>query len=264
MKVEVFTHKNCIECNILLEYLENKGLLGKVQIIDTELYPFIAFERGVISTPSIFVDGKLIYAGNVDLEEFERILKGDSVVRQIDKNTLVEKLMLGIVDSFAATAWLYVNRDFDSFLAQKDFIYAVTGLVFLEKDTAEEYYNYLRNVMLKEGDKYMEEWKPKFLKNISSNFIRELYWLYEKKISKDIVSQRYPIEVFAHWLMIRGGSVGRVGLRIHPLSDNQTMSRVLEVYKFMLENYDELWEKVEREQKEIKARNREQIRYNVL
>ncbi|TRM91187.1 thioredoxin, partial [Sulfolobus sp. A20-N-G8] len=71
MKVEVFTHKNCIECNILLEYLENKGLLGKVQIIDTELYPFIAFERGVISTPSIFVDGKLIYAGNVDLEEFE-------------------------------------------------------------------------------------------------------------------------------------------------------------------------------------------------
>lgn len=261
MNVEIFTHKNCIECNILLEYLENKGLLGKVKIIDTELYPFLAFERGVISTPSIFIDGKLVYAGTVDLEEFEKILRGERVVKQIEKDKLIEKLMYGIVDSFAATAWLFINRDFDSFMAQRDFVLAVTGLAFANDNEAEEYYNYLRNIMIKEGEKYLEEWKFKMLKNISSNFIRELFWLYERKIDKELVIQRYPVEVFAHWLMIRGGSIGRVGLRIHPLSDQLIMKRVLEAYNFMLENYDQLWDKVIKEQSELRAKNKDYIRY---
>ncbi|MCH4814496.1 MAG: thioredoxin family protein [Saccharolobus sp.] len=261
MEVQIFTHKNCVECNMLLEYLENKGLLGKVKIIDTELYPFLAFERGVISTPSIFIDGKLVYAGIVDFEEFERILSGEKVTRQIDKDKLVEKLMLGIVDSFAATAWLYINRDFDSFLAQKDFVMAVTGLSLLDEKEREEYYNYLRNIMIKEGEKHLEEWKPRMLRNISSNFIREIFWLYETKISKEVVMQKYPVEVFAHWLMVRGGTVGRVGLRIYPLSDSTLMRRVLEAYNFMLGNYDDIFNKVQKEQTELKAKNREQVRY---
>ncbi|WP_181443755.1 MULTISPECIES: thioredoxin family protein [Sulfolobaceae] len=261
MEVEIFTHKNCVECNMLLEYLENKGLLGKVKIIDTELYPFLAFERGVISTPSIFIDGKLVYAGIVDFEEFEKILSGEKITKQIDKDKLVEKLMLGIVDSFAATAWLYINRDFDSFLAQKDFVMAVTGLSLLGEKEKEEYYNYLRNIMIKEGEKYLEEWKPRMLRNISSNFIREIFWLYERKISKETIMQKYPVEVFAHWLMIRGGTLGRVGLRIYPLSDSTVMSRILDAYNFMLVNYDEIFNKVQKEQTELKAKNRYQVRY---
>ncbi|MEM3856013.1 MAG: thioredoxin family protein [Saccharolobus sp.] len=264
MKVEIFTHKNCTECNLLLEYLDNRGLLSKVQIIDTELYPFIAFERGVISTPSVFVDGKLVYAGKVNFEEFERILNGEKILKKIDKNELVDKLMNGIVESFAATAWLYINRDFDSFMAQKDFVIAVTGIVFLDKNEAEEYYNYLRNIMIKEGENYIEKWKPKILRNIASNFIRELFWLYEKKLSKETVMQRYPIEVFSHWLMVRGGAVGRVGLRIHPLSDTIIMERVLEAYNYMLSNYDEIWYKVEKEQTELKSKKRDQIRHIYL
>ncbi|MCY0883407.1 MAG: thioredoxin family protein, partial [Acidianus infernus] len=83
MKVEIFTHKNCTECNLLLEYLDQKGLLGRVQIIDTELYPFLALERGVISTPSVFIDGKLVYAGTVDFQEFEKLLQGEKVIKKI-------------------------------------------------------------------------------------------------------------------------------------------------------------------------------------
>ncbi|WP_338604775.1 thioredoxin family protein [Sulfolobus tengchongensis] len=261
MEVEIFIHKTCVECNMLLEYLENKGLLSKVKIIDTELYPFLAFERGVISTPSVFIDGKLVYAGAVDFDEFEKIISGEKIIKQIDKNNLIEKLMYGIVDSFAATAWLYINRDFDSFMAQKDFVIAVTGLALLNDSEKEEYYNYLRNVMIKEGEKYIEEWKPKMLRNIASNFIRELFWLYEKKISKDVVIQKYPLEVFAHWLMVRGGAVGRVGVRIHSLSNTIIMNRILDAYNFMLENYDELFNKIEKEQTELKAKNRETLRY---
>ncbi|AWR97636.1 thioredoxin [Acidianus sulfidivorans JP7] len=258
MKVEIFTHKNCTECNMLLEYLDKKNLLGKVQIIDTELYPFLALERGVISTPSVFIDGTLVYAGSVDFEEFEKLLSGDKITKKIDKDELVDKLMAGIVDSFAATAWIYVNMDFDSFMAQKDFVLAVTGLVFA--DNKEEMYNYLRNTMIKEGYKYVEKWNDRILRNISSNFVREIYWLYQTKIPVDELKRKYTFEIFAHWLMVRGGSTGRVGLRIHPITDTEVMERIKKAYDYMLLNYDNLWEKVENEQKMLaKFENRRSI-----
>lgn len=71
-------------------------------------------------------------------------------------------------------------------------------------------------------------------RNISSNFIREMYWLYQRKLSKEEVSSKYPLEVFAHWLMVRGGALGRVGLRIYPLSDSAVLSRISEVYLYVL------------------------------
>ncbi len=119
MKIEVFTHRNCTECHILLDYLKEKGLIEKVEIIDTEKYPFLAFERGVISTPSVFVDGNLIFAGKVDFDKLDDILKGNKVESAILEDQLLEKLMEGIVDSFAATAWIYVNRDLSLFVEQK-------------------------------------------------------------------------------------------------------------------------------------------------
>ncbi|AWR99845.1 thioredoxin family protein [Metallosphaera hakonensis] len=249
MQVEIFTHKNCTECNLLVEYLEQRGLLGKVKLIDTEAYPFLALEKGVISTPSVFVDGKMVYAGKVDFAEFEELLKGNGVERKFNRDELVTRFMEGIVDSFAATAWLYVNRDFDSFMEQKDFVFAVTGLALSEG--GDEGYQYLRNVLLKDRDKILQEWEPKMFRNISSNFVREIYWLYQRKLPRDEIFSRYPLEVFAHWLMIRGGVVGRVGLRIHPLSEVETMTRIARVYGYTMENYDSIWERVEKEQKSL-------------
>ncbi|MFP3201636.1 MAG: thioredoxin family protein [Sulfolobus sp.] len=261
MKVEIFTHRTCTECNMLLEFLEQKGLLGKVTVIDTELYPFIAFERGVISTPSVFIDGKLVFAGVVDYEELEKLLRGENVKVTINKDELVQKLMFGIINSFAATAWLYVNRDFDAFMAQRDFVFAVTSLSLVDQQTANEYYNYLRNVMVKEGEKYLEEWKDKMLRVIAANFIRELYFLYERKLSNEEIMSKYPLEVFAHWLMIRGGTVGRVGLRIHPLSEKDTLNRISEAYVYMLSNSSSLWDKIIKEQEELAKKSKEQIRF---
>jgi len=261
MKVEIFTHRTCTECNMLLEFLEQKSLLGKVTVIDTELYPFIAFERGVISTPSVFIDGKLVFAGVVDYEELEKLLRGENVKVTINKDELVQKLMFGIINSFAATAWLYVNRDFDAFMAQRDFVLAVTSLSLVDQQTANEYYNYLRNVMVKEGEKYLEEWKDKMLRVIAANFIRELYFLYERKLSNEEIMSKYPLEVFAHWLMIRGGTVGRVGLRIHPLSEKDTLNRISEAYVYMLSNSSSLWDKIIKEQEELAKKSKEQIRF---
>jgi len=258
-KVEIFIHRNCIDCNILLEWLEQKNLLGFVQVIDTELYPFLALERGVLSTPSIFIDGKLYFAGVVDYDELEKILTLDNVTskRIIDKEKLVEKLMEGITNSFAVTAWIYINRDFDALFAQKDFVMAVTGLV--DSENSEEMYNYLRTVMLRDGEKYLEEWKEVMIRRIASNFVRELYWLYNRKLDPEDVKKRYPLETFAHWLMVRGGAVGRVGLRIHSLSNIEVVSRIAEVYDYLFKNYDEIWSRVIQEQSKIKERESKRV-----
>lgn len=205
----------------------------------------------MISTPSIFVDGKLVYAGVVDYDELLKILQDKKVIVEVNKDELVNKLMFGVVNSFAATAWLYVNRDFDALMAQKDFVLAVTGLSLVDDKSADEYYTYLRNIIVKEGEKYVDEWKEKMLRVIATNFIRELYLLYRKKLSDEEIMRKYPLEVFAHWLMIRGGAVGRVGLRIHPLSDNQVLEKISEVYVYTLSNAKQLWDKVIKEQEEL-------------
>jgi predicted thioredoxin/glutaredoxin len=49
--------------------------------------------------------------------------------------------------------------------------------------------------------------------------------------------------------------VGRVGLRIHPISDTKVMLRITKAYSYTVENYDQLWERVEREQRAIKSRD---------
>jgi predicted thioredoxin/glutaredoxin len=255
VRIEIFTHKNCVECNILIDWLEQKGYLHKVKLIDTELYPFLAFERGVISTPSIFVDGKLVFAGVVDYDELEKLLEGEQVRIDVSKDELAAKFMEGIVNSFAATAYLYVNYDFDAILSQKDFVYAVTGLAL--SSNAESLYNYLRNYVIKSKEQLFEGWKERMKRVIAANFVRELYWLYREKLPAEKVKGLYPIEVFYHWVQVRGGAVGRVGLRIHPISDQEVMDRVKEVYGYLFQNYDALWDKVIKEQREIEAKGRE-------
>ena len=255
MRVEIFTHRNCIECNMLIEWLEERGYLHRVKLIDTELYPFLAFERGVISTPSVFVNGKLVFAGVVDYDELERILGGEEVKIRVNKDELVNKFMEGIVNSFAATANLYVNKDFDAILTQKDFVMAVTGLALI--DNAEDLYNYLRNVVMKSSEELFEAWKERMKRVIAANFVRELYWLYREKVPFVKAMTLYPFEVFYHWVQIRGGAVGRVGLRIHPLNEIEVVERIKEAYEYLKANYEALWDKVLKEQKEIETKSLE-------
>jgi predicted thioredoxin/glutaredoxin len=251
MLVEIFIHRNCSQCAVLLEFLKQRNLLHSVKLVDTELYPFVAIERGVLSTPSVFVDGKLIFAGLVDLEQLEEILiKGEVPSASVELSELADKLMRGVADSFALSSWLYVNLDFDALMAQRSFVEAVTGLA-LDKEK-EIKYSALRNVMLKDGLIYFEKWKLDLVRNIGTNFVRELYWLYERKMERDEVRSLYPLAVFAHWVMVRGGAVGRVGLRIHPVSDSQTFSRIKEVYDFVFSTWEQLWDKVISEQSRVK------------
>ncbi len=255
MKVEIFIHKNCVDCEMLLEFLQQKNLIDKVTIIDTEKYPFLALEKGVISTPSVFVDDKLLYAGIVDFDELERILvegKFKDQNESVNIKELAEKIMAGIVDSFAATSWLYVNKDFKGILEQKDFIFAITGLAkYNDPNRVNEIYEKIKEELISHAEDYFNAWKSKMIRNISYNFIRELYFLYEKKVEKEVIKQRYPIEVFAHWLMVRGGTTGRVGLKIHPLSNTDVLNRIAEAYRYVFENYDEIWNYIIKEQKEI-------------
>lgn len=243
MEIEVYTHSRCAECTILLQFLRERNLLDKVRVIDTEKYPFLALEKGVLSTPSIFVDGKLLYAGVVDFGELEEILvKGEVRTTDVQINELIDRLMNGVVNSFAMTDWLFLNPDPDALMDQKDFVLAVTGLI--KDPKRDEKLNSLHTDVRKNWNGILEAWKIKMMKNIASNFVREIYWLYERKIPKEEVESMYPLEVFAHWMMVRGGAVGRVGLRIMPLSDTSTLSRIAEVYEYLTANYDQILDRI--------------------
>ncbi len=126
---------------------------------------------------------------------------------------------------------------------------AVTGIA-IDDRREQLYLRILKDVKEKE-DMLLEEWKERMMRNIASNFVRELYWLYERKLDKEDIAKTYPLEVFSHWLMVRGGAVGRVGLRIYPLSDKTVISRISEAYLYLFNNYDSLWEKVVKEQRKL-------------
>lgn len=229
----------------MLDFLKVEGLIDRVKIVDTEKYPFEALQRGVLSTPSIFIDGKLKYAGKVDLQEFKEILKGD-VKGNNKASDPVEELMIGVVNSFAVTAWLYLHRNFEALLDQREFVQAVSGV-----GDDQRLYDELIERVRSKGEELLKKWEERMLRNIASNFVRELFWLYGRKLSWAEIESKYPLEVFAHWLMLRGGAVGRVGLSIIPLSNREALSRIRMAYNYLNSHCDELWDKVMKEQWEL-------------
>jgi len=252
MKVEIFIHRTCFECNRVLEFLNQNNLINEVEIIDTERNNFEAIERGVLSTPSIFVDGELIFAGIVDYDKLLQILKEKRVPKEEDYTLeeLVENLMNTILDSFAVASWIYVNMDFESLKNIREFIETGSGIKYMKEEQRERAYEKLINYVIENGKELINQRADRFHRLITSNFLREIYWLYGEQAKKEKVLSLYPLEVFSHWLMVRS-AIGRVGLRMHRLTEVSVIDRIRKAYEYLINNYDSLWKRVVIEQKEI-------------
>ncbi|BCU67292.1 thioredoxin [Sulfolobales archaeon HS-7] len=243
MEIEIFTHSKCSECAILLSMLKEEGLIDKIKLVNTEQYPFIAFERGVLSTPSVFINGKLIWSGKVNFDELkEVIIKGTVHTNTVTIEEAIQKMEEGIFDSFAASCWLYVSGNLLSLLEQKDFVLAITGLA--SDPQGNKKYEEIVKYVKEHSNEIFEKWKPSLIRNIVTNFVRELYWLYSVPLGAYDIKRLYPLEIFSHWMMISSGAVGRVGLRIYPLSDTIVMKRIKDAYQYLFDNYDEIWNRV--------------------
>jgi len=64
------------------------------------------------------------------------------------------------------------------------------------------------------------------------------------------VMKVYPKEVIAHWMIVRS-ALGRVGLRLHPISEERFWSKVMKVYEYMSHTFNDYMRQVIEEQDSI-------------
>ncbi len=111
----------------------------------------------------------------------------------------------------------------------------------------------LRENLTRNHDSLLETRKNVFFEKIASEFVREIYWLYDEYPSRDAIERLYPLAVFAHWLMARASMGGRIGQSVRRLTDRALMSRIEAARKYMLDNYEELCRKVAEQQASISS-----------
>lgn len=206
-------------------------------------------ERGVRSVPSIFINGELVFAGIVDFKRLKAMLDGEysSSVFEGDLRELEERFFRGVLDSVATALWLYVNEDCNALLKDREFTMAITNISIYSN--REELYDELRRYLsdvntCREAIRSREE---RFFAVITKNFTREIYWLYNRFLSWNDISKLYNKEVIAHWMIVRS-ALGRVGLRVYPISNEKFKEKVEKVYNYMSQAFDEYMRQVIDEQ----------------
>ncbi|ADY02027.1 glutaredoxin [Vulcanisaeta moutnovskia 768-28] len=247
--IEIFIHPTCSTCHTLIRLLKQWNYLDIVKIIDTSRDPYTAMERGVRSVPSIFINGELVFAGIVDFKRLKAMLDGEysSSVFEGDLRELEERFFRGVLDSVATALWLYVNEDCNALLKDREFTMAITNISIYSN--REELYDELRRYLsdvntCREAIRSREE---RFFAVITKNFTREIYWLYNRFLSWNDISKLYNKEVIAHWMIVRS-ALGRVGLRVYPISNEKFKEKVEKVYNYMSQAFDEYMRQVIDEQ----------------
>ncbi|KUO92882.1 MAG: thioredoxin family protein [Caldivirga sp.] len=252
MDVEVFVHPTCSTCHTLIRLLKQWGYLQHVKVYDTSIDPHLALERGVRSVPSIFINGELVFAGIVDYGKLKEMLSAGLVNMgdgELSDEELVERFLRGVLDSIATALWLYINERCEAFASDERYLGAITNLTLFSRVNLARLVNILNN-----RDRCMSIIRgneERFLRVIATNFAREVYWL-SGKVTWSDVKDGYSIQSLAHWAMVRG-SVSRVGLIPHSLSDPVFRGKIEKLWRYLSEHFDELIVKVSTEQEELKG-----------
>ncbi|MGC9136395.1 thioredoxin family protein [Caldivirga sp.] len=251
MEVEVFVHPTCSTCHSLIRLLKQWGFINKVKIYDTSIDPHMALERGVRSVPSVFIDGELVFAGIVDFKKLKDILNTGLLTERValSDDELISRFLRGVLDSVATALWLYINVNCRAFTNDVKFLRAITNLSTYDDGNL----NRLIEI-LKDDEKcrsIVENNKEKFLRVIATNFTREVYWLNGKVNDTDALGN-YNLHSVAHWAMVRG-SVSRVGLVPHSLSDCEFRGKIEELWSYIRVHFNELMDKVASEQEELRG-----------
>lgn len=251
MNIEIFVHPTCSTCHTLIRLLGQWGYLRHVKIYDTSVDPHLALERGVRSVPSIFIDGNLVFAGVVDYKRLKEILS-TGLTRdssRLSDDELIERFLRGVLDSVATALWLYINEKCSAFARDEKFLAAITNLTLFNSENLYRLIKLLNNDEVCTG--LVHGNKERFLRVIATNFVREVYWL-SGRVKWGEVKDKYSIQSLAHWAMVRG-TVSRVGLIPHSLSDPVFRGKVEDLWTYISEHFDEIMERVSNEQEELRG-----------
>lgn len=248
MGIIVYFHPTCPTSIKLLKKLWEERLHEKVLLIDVSESPYRAFEKGLLSVPGVEIDGKIVVQGVLFNEVLEFIVKGEAItIPYRGPSELVKRFMRGVLESFAVTSWAYVNWRLTPILENESFTSSVIGVYGIDYENAIK--GLVESVKSSE-ERLLEEYSKYMVRSAAYNYIRELYWLGGVDSIKRGSIHRVGLEELGHWLMLRS-SIGRVGLNIRPLSE-ELKRRIDKVREYLLENFEEIIEKILREQEENK------------
>jgi predicted thioredoxin/glutaredoxin len=253
MLIEVFAHPQCHVCHRLLKDLRSlheRYPSVELKIIDVERDPYEAQQRNILGVPATFIDGSLAFVGAPPTGELESYLQGRKAqLPEETKNVeTVAELAVEALGSISTTAIrFYLYGDYESLFQNT----SLSARLMRIRDWKAIDEKALRDMLVARGGSLLEMKKTMFLEKISSEFVREIYWLYDEYPSRDEIEQLYPTNVFAHWLMTKASMGGRIGQNIRKLSDRSLMQRVIAARQFTLNNYEGLCEKVAGQQESI-------------
>ncbi len=244
---EVYSHLTCPTSYRLFKRLLERGVVGRVVVRDVGLDLFAGVSRGVVSVPSIFYRGGLIYSGYFDVEEVLRVVEGGDlpVLEEFDYGEGSVLAMEGVLDSYATALWLYLTDSIESILLLRPFIESVSRHIFYRGRSPESYGELARGVRElydSERSLYVERLRD----IVARNIVREVIWL-----GRDPMRYREKIDLeYLEHLLLARAALGRIGLFMG-YNIEAHRKRVEELYQHLRETWEEHVEKVEKETKKI-------------
>lgn len=249
MRVKVYVHPTCPASVKLMLKIKDEGLSAEVELIDISKRPYAAFEKGILSVPAVEISGNIIVQGVVHDRAIEFIRRGRAeTLKYADVQELIDRFTAGILESFAVTAWAYVNWSLTPILENRQFVSSVIGVY------GNDYHTIAPRLKLQVEERENEllrNMSDSMIRSIAYNAVREMYWMNTHPTTSRELEKRVSEATFTHWIQVRG-CIGRVGLNLRPATGS-LHNRIRKAYRYLVEKYEEILPRIIREQEKVRT-----------
>ncbi len=209
-RVKIYYHETCPTSVELLNKLKNLGLLSSIELINVSEHPFFSLSDGIVSVPAIFIEGKLLDFGPINIGEVVDNIKfyletGKIVLEHVkgfNVEDAVKRLRRIVYDNLFLACNVYIREDLTWLLDSPKII----QLLNLDNEGKENLLKHLKS----EQQRYLKDMEEKLLKVLRYNLLLELRLLFGEQKTNDSV-KKLSIEYVMHWLIARS-SVARISL----------------------------------------------------
>lgn len=237
--MKILIHKTCPTSIKLLEFLEKLGVLDKAKIIDVEKEPFYAVSLGVVHVPAIIKDDEILDFGPIKFEALEKNLDTNNKTKTSPSSyeELIEIIYEDILDNIFLALSVFLREKISIVLNYKPTINK------LKKHIDAHYLDTLIKYIKENDENLYRNIEEKLVKYIAFSFIKELYWIHNRKLSIEEFNNLYTPPVFAHWVLARG-SISRIGLIQDIAKEPKTKKKLLQLRQKIQEKWEQYWSKI--------------------
>ena len=209
MKIKIYGHFTCATKYKLIKRLYEKDLLKEIELIDVGIDPFEALYRNIVSVPAVFIDDRLFFSGVLSVREVSEVIERKvlSFTEEYDFENGVERIKLGILDSAFLSLNIFVFNDLYKPFLFRDFIEAVSRLVFYKKRSEEDFAK-LRNSFIIYIDRVKEDFENDLIKAVAKIITRDM--IHETWPEKNIDFTFSDKKMLRYYILAKI-SLGRIG-----------------------------------------------------